>query len=226
MKRFLFSGMVERVALVLLIATTFSVSAILPAFAQTQQQHDWCYADSATDAQTVEGCTALITSGTLAGRDLAIVYRNRGIAYFHTAQYDLALADTSQAVGLDPNYFEAYDDRGNAYSRLGQNDRAMADYNVAIRIKPTFQYAWGNRGYLHYKLGELAPALTDLNQAITLDASIGRFHINRALVYVKLHQCPEAAQDYVAAKQLNWNYSLTPEVRAACGPVIDAALSR
>jgi hypothetical protein len=42
-----------------------------PAFGQTQQQRDWCYKDSATDDQTIAGCTALIQSGVTKGTDLA-----------------------------------------------------------------------------------------------------------------------------------------------------------
>ncbi|HEY1729683.1 MAG TPA: tetratricopeptide repeat protein [Candidatus Baltobacteraceae bacterium] len=219
MKRLLF-------ALIPLMVATFGVSAVLPASAQTQQQHDWCYADSATDAQTIEGCTALIKAGTLTGPDLAIVYRDRGLSYYHMQQNELAMADYSQAIGLDPNYAEAYDDRGIIFSKLGQTDRALEEYNTSIRVKPTFAYAFNNRGNLFFKRGDLAAALSDTNQAITLNSNVGLFYTNRALIYVKLRQCPQAAQDFVSAKHLNRVFTLTPEVRAACGPVIDAALSR
>jgi tetratricopeptide (TPR) repeat protein len=208
------------------LLAAIALGAAGPAAAQTPQQKDWCYAASATDDQTIEGCTALINGGALHGRDLAIVYRDRAFSYFNKAQYDLAVSDNSQAIGLDPGFADAYDDRGNAFVRLGRLDQAIADYSQALKINPSFALAYSNRGYAYYLKSNADQALADLDESVRLAPNVGRAHINRALVYVMKGDCAHAADDYAAAKQLNWPSHFSDQVRAKCGAVIDAALSR
>ena len=196
----------------------FSVSG--QAIAQTQQQRDWCYDDKATDAQTIDGCTALITVGNLRGRDLAIVLYDRGLSYENTNKNLEAMADFSQAIALDPNYPDAFDDRGNIYSKGGDFDHAIADYDQAIRLKPNFELAFSNRGYNYYRKGDFDRAIQDLDHSIQLNDKVGRTFVNRALVYVAKHDCVRALLDYQSAKKLNWNFTLSDETRKECGSAL------
>lgn len=209
----------------LAIAACMAAATMSPAQvgAQTPQQRTWCYDDKATDPQTIDGCTALILSGGLAGRDLAIVYYNRGIGYEGTNQLALALSDYNSAIRLDPNYADAFDNRGNTYFKTGDNQRAIADFDRAIEIKPDFALAFSNRGYVYYSTGQYDQAIQDLDRSITLDASRGRSFVNRALVRIAKHDCAGAAEDYVKARQLNWEFTISDESRAACGAALTAA---
>jgi lipoprotein NlpI len=193
------------------------------ASAFTDQQRTWCYDDKATDPQTIEGCTALIQSGQFSGHDLAIILFNRGLSYENTKQYSLAMADFSQAVGLDPNYAEAYDDRGNVYYKSGNNAQALSDFDRAIALRPGFALAYSNRGYVHYVTGDLDQALADLDRSISLDQSQGRAFVNRAIVHAARHDCDGAVQDYMAAKRLSWNFTISDRTKAQCGSALAAA---
>src|ERR1700746_557852 len=60
----------------------------LSAWAQTDQQVEWCNGEgNATRELSISGCTAMIQSGAYMGEELAIVFNNRGIAYFKNGQF-------------------------------------------------------------------------------------------------------------------------------------------
>ncbi|HUO93025.1 MAG TPA: tetratricopeptide repeat protein [Rhizomicrobium sp.] len=187
------------------------------ASAYTDEQRKWCYAPEATDEQTIDGCTALAQSGQFSGRDLAIILYDRGLSYENTKQYNLAMADFSQAVGLDPTYADAFDDRGNVYTKTGDYNHAIADYDRAISLKSDVALYYSNRGYTYYLKGDNDAALTDLDRAISLDQKTGRIYVNRALARFAKHDCQGTVDDLLAAKRLNWNYTVSDAMKAQCG---------
>ena len=66
---------------------------------------------------------------------------HRGIGYFDKGKYDLAIADFSEAIRLDPYSTYAYCNRGEAYHEQGEYELALADFNEAIRINPSDDHA-------------------------------------------------------------------------------------
>lgn len=58
-------------------------------------------------------------------------YFNRGICFMHMKRYDLALADFSKALVLDPNDADLYKLRANVYDQLGNGQLADADRRAA-----------------------------------------------------------------------------------------------
>src|SRR5262249_3139145 len=103
--------------------------------AQTQQQVASCEAKGSppVDALVVGGCTALIQSGTYAGRDLSTVFIIRATAYQRKGDLDRAIQDYNQAIKLDQGSAIAYYNRGVAYGAKRDWDRAVQDYDQAIR---------------------------------------------------------------------------------------------
>jgi tetratricopeptide (TPR) repeat protein len=190
------------------------------ASAQTQQQHDWCYDPNATDPQTIDGCTALVSSNSYHGRELAIILYDRGLSYENTKQYTPALVDISQAIALDPNYSDAINERGNVFVKTKQYDLGLKDYDEAIRLKPDFALAYGNRGYTYYLMNNMDRALDDLNRAIGIEPTAGRMYVNRALIRIAKKDCTGAAQDLQSARRMNWNYTVSADARAACGAAL------
>ena len=71
--------------------------------------------DLREDEPRIVACTQSINSGKWKGRNQAINYLNRGWAYSGKGDYDRAIADYNQAMGLHPNYALAYNNRGLAY---------------------------------------------------------------------------------------------------------------
>ena len=74
--------------------------------------------------RAIRACTNIIAMGGQSRDNLAIAYRNRGIAYEKTSDYDRAIADYNKAIELKPQFAEAYVDRGVAFSNKGNYDHA------------------------------------------------------------------------------------------------------
>ncbi len=54
-------------------------------------------------------------------------YFERGLTYYHGKQYDLAIADFSEAIRRKPQLAAAYQARGMAYQAKGLNVEAQRD---------------------------------------------------------------------------------------------------
>ncbi len=102
----------------------------------------------------ISGCTAVIRSGQLMGKELAWAYYNRGAAYFNLGNATRAIEDFDQALRLDPGYADAYIGRGTAYGNLGEHARAIEDYDQALRFDPGYAKARNNREIALRHLGE------------------------------------------------------------------------
>ena len=76
--------------------------------------------------------------------------------YFAQGNYDYdvgdcaqAIADSSRAIKLNPNYAEAYNNRGYTYMRIQQYALALPDFDKAIALRPRYVHALTNRGDLY-----------------------------------------------------------------------------
>jgi len=146
-----------------LFSPALSIWTPTPADAQTQQQIDWCenkeYAYS-PDMQ-LNGCTALIQSRRWSGKDLALIFNNRGNAYNDKNDYDRAIADFSEAIRLDPKYAFPYDGRGKAYYGKNDLDHAIADFSQAIRLDPKYASPYNDRANVYYDRKDYDRAIAD-----------------------------------------------------------------
>jgi len=91
------------IPLLVVVATTAPLAA-----AQAQLSPDWtrCVNEGkqfSPDA-AISGCTAVNNSGKGGGRNLAVAYNNRGIAYRDKGDLDRALVDFSEAIEVDSKY--------------------------------------------------------------------------------------------------------------------------
>ena len=123
-----------------------SASALLAGCSRAPEvvEQDRCLSFEADVA--IGGCTALIQSGRETPDQLAATFFNRGFAYYLKGQYDLALQDFGQAIGLQPSVAPGsgqaislavtFNYRGNAYRREGKDDLAIADLDEAVRLNP------------------------------------------------------------------------------------------
>jgi len=107
----------------------------------------------------------------------------------------------SKAIGLKPDFAEAFNNRGNARYNKGDFDDAIADYNEAIRLKPDYAKAFSNRGNVRRCKGDLDGAIADCDDAIRLKPDYAGAFNNRGYVrYLKgdlggaLKDCSEAVR--------------------------------
>src|SRR5262245_35548611 len=88
-------------------------AATLSATAQLSPQCQICTGNPGIDWDTqIRSCTALIQSCTEAKENVAIAFYNGAVAYENKEKYDLAIADYSEAIRLNPNDADFYLYRG------------------------------------------------------------------------------------------------------------------
>lgn len=119
-------------------------------------------------------------------------YNNRGIAYRQLKRYDLASADYSKAIELNPKNAIFFLNRANVRSDLNRPDDAMADYGQAIALDAKYAAAYANRGHLFAARSKNDEALKDLNVAIDMDPASPEPFYTRAMVN-------RAKRDFAAA---------------------------
>lgn len=98
-----------------------------------------------------------------------ILLHHRGMAYFASSAYDLALDDFSQAVALDPTDRRSFSYRAGVYRALGDLDAALRDLDRSLELGPFDFDALYARSRVERELGDLSRALADCDGALRID---------------------------------------------------------
>lgn len=115
----------------------------------------------------IEACSRVIAEAG-APRVLAEALVSRGRLYGRTRNRDLALADYTQAIALEPDNPSAYKVRGGAYAGAQDFEGALADYGEAIRLDAQDADAYRARGDVRVRQRQYDEALADYAAAIRL----------------------------------------------------------
>jgi tetratricopeptide (TPR) repeat protein len=160
---------------VMAVSAALVLALASPASAQIDPQLvDWCDAnDNASPEQSISGCTAVIQSEEYAGDDLAIVFSNRGVAYFRNSEPEKAIQDYEQAIRINPSFFDAMISRGFAYLKVKRYDAAIADFDTTLKAHPENAPSLYGRGLANLAKGDAAGASADMTAARRLDPAIG-----------------------------------------------------
>ena len=148
----------------------------------------------------IAACSRAIDAGA---SQPAALYRSRAVAYFRKGDFERAIADTSEAIRIDPRLGKAYRTRGAAYSAKGDKDRALADWNEAIRVDPADAMSYNNRALLYSGRGEHDRAIADFNEAIRIDPKYTAAYNGRGDANYKKGQSYRAIADYGEAIRLD-----------------------
>lgn len=181
------------------------LSLAVPAMAQVSSEN-WARCTNRNDQfpvpEGIIGCTALIQSGQLPARNLAIALYNRGNYYRRQGNLDAAIADYSQALVADPQYAPIYNNRAVAYRMKGDPARAVADFDQAIRINPLDQQAISNRATANFLVGNDSRALSDANEAIRLNSRDKEAFMVRCWVHLRRGRPQDAWGDCDSALRI------------------------
>ncbi len=144
----------------------------------------------------------------------SVPFKNRGIAYYRTKQYDKAIADLNSAIQLQYDDPEVYYNRGRIYSALGKYEEAINNYTSAILHRSKFTEAYYNRGLTYWKLGKYEEAINDYTSAILHNPKFANAYSNRGLAYYDLGKYEEAINDYTSAILHNPKFAVVYNNRA------------
>jgi|GEM_PF-6237953 len=140
-------------------------------------------------------------------------YFQRGLAYHHSFQSNLALLDLDRAIQLDPENPEAYFWRGRATLSYPAEDstsqsralEAVEFYSTAIELDPSYADALYHRAVEYWRLGTtgrdrmpsyIPLAIDDLTHLINLGNT--QYYITRGAVYMDMLDYENALSDIEA----------------------------
>ncbi|MCC5647408.1 tetratricopeptide repeat protein [Nostoc sp. CHAB 5824] len=122
-----------------------------------------------------------------------------GVNKYEAGNYEGAVEDFNQAIGLDPRNALAYNRRGDAYYRLGDYEQAQADSSQAILLNPQDANAYFDRGFAFSELGKYKEAIADYTQAIKLNSKDAYAYYGRGLARAQLKDNKGAIGDFSKA---------------------------
>jgi tetratricopeptide (TPR) repeat protein len=141
---------------------------------------------------------------------LAEVKHATGLQFLNQSKYAEAISSFTEALGLKPDFAEAYLDRCRAYNSMGSssmNVRAVEDCGKAIQLKPDSAEAYWLRGRAYAGQSNFQRALQDYNEAIRLKPGFGAAYTDRAFLHAARNEPDLALQDYTELISIKPNES-------------------
>lgn len=117
-------------------------------------------------------------------------------------QLDRVIAESTEAIRLDPRKAAHYLTRGGAWSERGDFNRAIADYTEAIRLAPRDARSYDARGRTWVKKHDYRKAIADFNAAIELDPGNPRYFLARGQAWARQGNHAPAMADFDEAIRL------------------------
>jgi tetratricopeptide (TPR) repeat protein len=187
-----------------LAALTVVTLAVNSTSVQSGKNEDWCFADQKkAPEEALAGCTALIEGGKLSQDKLATAYANRCLVHTQRKASDLAIADCTQAIAIEPGNALAYAQRGEAYCGKGDVKRCVADFDEAMRVDPGDPSFTFLRGMARADAGDTDGAIADLTKAIEQDPGTVAAYVRRGRIYEAEGDKARAAADYRSALKID-----------------------
>jgi len=131
----------------------------------------------------------------------------RGSDYLDKKRYEMAIAEFSKAIEINPGLSDVYYNRGFAYSQSGKPDEAISDYSKAIKINPNDSDSYYNRGLVYHSKKDYDRAISDFTESIRLTPDIAAAYYNRALDYSLKKDFDKAWEDVHKAQSLGYEVS-------------------
>ena len=161
----------------------------------------------ATEVVPVEEAVAFFTTKLIANSGDIHAYTMRAIVRQDNKDFEMALADYSEAIRSNPAQAWLFNNRGHHWNLRHEYDRAIADCSEAIRLKPMEPTAYHNRGIAWAEKGQYDKAITDYNEAIRLDPRNAVAHHNRGTALVHKKEFEKALADYDEAIHLDPHFA-------------------
>jgi tetratricopeptide (TPR) repeat protein len=154
---------------ILLLAMLATALWSAPALAQSRAQlGPLCTSEGTPVDAQIDACNKIIALKVFSGEKLATIYFWRAVGWNKKGDYAHVIADTTEALRLQPGQIAFYNMRGSAYYDKGEYDIAISDFSDALRIGPPSGTIFHNRGNAWRAKGNYARAIADYDEAIRL----------------------------------------------------------
>src|SRR5205807_6486721 len=116
--------------------------------------------------------------------ELSAAFLRQRLPHGSPANPDLAIADFTEAIRLDPGNPAGHGNRGNTYLAAGRRPEAVADYTEAIRLDPANPARYVARACAYQGL-DWDRAVADFDEAIRLDPGEPNHRVSRVNAFGK-----------------------------------------
>jgi tetratricopeptide (TPR) repeat protein len=148
------------------------------------------------------------------GSESAQSYLARARSRLKARDFASVIADTGEALRLDPRLAEAYTLRATACNNLSRLDQAIDDATQALRLDPSSSEARTQRALAYNNVGKHDEAVADSTEALRLDPKSVLAYTQRAWVYLHRGDPDRAIADYDEALRLDPKLAWVFEHRA------------
>lgn len=125
-----------------------------------------------------------------------------GVRLLSVARYNQAVLAFDRAVGLRPDFADAYLMRGRAYVGESRTDQAIHDFTRVIELRSNDPRAWVARGTAFLDLKQFPLAIGDADHAVELDARLAAAYNLRGLAVRGMGEGRRALRDFNQAVDL------------------------
>lgn len=102
--------------------------------AHAASEQDWAACAGKDLATAIQACSRIVSDQATTLSDRADGYLFRAGAYLSQRNFDLAIADYTEAIRLAPRNVTAYAGRALAYFKKGNRDQAAADFSIVNKL--------------------------------------------------------------------------------------------
>ncbi|MEO6862935.1 MAG: TerD family protein [Microcoleus sp.] len=129
-------------------------------------------------------------------------FSNQGSLKIQKGDVPGAIANFTQALGLNANIPQAYLGLGIASSQQGNKQQAIYNYDRALQFNPNLAEAYFGRGQAYYELGNNQKAIGNYEQAIRVNPDYGLAYLERGAIRCMLGTKSQAVADFDRAGKL------------------------
>jgi len=129
---------------------------------------------------------------------------DQGKTFFRKKEYGKAIKEYGKAIGLKPDYTEAYSSRAWAHYYSSGNSKAIEDFSQAIRLDPKNPEYYYWRGFPYAHMRKWDKAIEDYNQAIKLKPDLAGAYYNRGIANKVLGNNAKAKADMNKGRELGF----------------------
>jgi tetratricopeptide (TPR) repeat protein len=116
---------------------------------------------------------------------------------------DVAIADCTKAIQIDPNSAEAYRWRGIAYREQEKKKNALEDFDEAIRLAPDSYLVYASRGMAYFKWNDYGKAINDYTKALSLSPDSAAVYSERGKAFLYQDVYSPAIRDFSSAIEID-----------------------
>jgi len=134
-------------------------------------------------------------------------HNNFGRALAERRRSEEAIAHFSQAVRINPDFWQAHDNLGLALAENNKFEEAIKHFHQALSIQPNNAQTYNNLGLSLAKTGNLKEAIKHFSQALQIEPNLAEAHNNMGLAMAQNGNFEDAIRHYSKAISIKADYA-------------------